>query len=82
MLKVGKRFQYIVCTVQPFVLGICLTLLDPATNEELGTVPEMGLEETKEAIEAASRAFPKWSRTTPKVWLCFIISNICARPCF
>jgi len=42
-------------------------LVDPATNEELGTVPEMGLEETKEAIEAASRAFVSWSRTTAKV---------------
>ena len=40
---------------------------DPATNEELGTVPEMGLEETKEAIEAAHKAFPAWSRTTAKV---------------
>ena len=29
---------------------------DPATTEELGTVPEMGIEETKEAIEAASKA--------------------------
>jgi acyl-CoA reductase-like NAD-dependent aldehyde dehydrogenase len=41
--------------------------IDPATAEELGTVPEMGLEETKEAIEAASKAFPSWSRTTAKV---------------
>lgn len=40
---------------------------DPATLEELGTVPEMGLSETMEAIEAASKAFPAWSRTTAKV---------------
>lgn len=40
---------------------------DPATLEELGTVPEMGLAETKEAIEAASRAFKTWSKTTAKV---------------
>lgn len=43
--------------------------LDPATLEELGTVPEMGLAETKEAIDAAARAFPAWSRTTAKVIL-------------
>ena len=40
---------------------------DPATEEELGTVPEMGLDETKQAIDAAARAFTAWSKTTPKV---------------
>ncbi|PBK71159.1 succinate semialdehyde dehydrogenase [Armillaria solidipes] len=39
---------------------------NPATLEELATVPDMGLEETKEAIDAAARAFPSWSATTPK----------------
>ena len=43
------------------------TRADPATEEELGTVPEMGLEETKLAIDAASRAFKTWSKTTGKV---------------
>lgn len=43
--------------------------VDPATNEELGSVPEMGLEETQEAIAAAAKAFPEWSRTTAKVGL-------------
>jgi hypothetical protein len=42
-------------------------LADPATAEALGTVPEMGLAETKEAIDAAAKAFPAWSRTTAKV---------------
>jgi succinate-semialdehyde dehydrogenase/glutarate-semialdehyde dehydrogenase len=42
-------------------------LIDPATSEELGTVPEMGLTETREAIEAASKAFQSWGRTTAKV---------------
>ena len=41
--------------------------LDPATGEELGTVPEMGIEETKEAIDAAGRSFATWSKTTAKV---------------
>lgn len=42
-------------------------VVDPATDNELGTVPEMGLAETREAIEAAGRAFKTWSRTTAKV---------------
>ncbi|KAF6761960.1 succinic semialdehyde dehydrogenase [Ephemerocybe angulata] len=46
--------------------GEKIVVTNPATNDELGTVPEMGLEETKEAIEAAARAFPAWSRTTAK----------------
>jgi succinate-semialdehyde dehydrogenase/glutarate-semialdehyde dehydrogenase len=46
--------------------GEKISVFNPATNEELGTVPEMGMEETKEAIEAASRAFASWSRTTAK----------------
>ncbi|KAJ7769668.1 succinate-semialdehyde dehydrogenase [Mycena maculata] len=43
-----------------------ITVTNPATLEELGTVPEMGLAETKEAIDAASKALPEWSTTTPK----------------
>ncbi|KAF8345550.1 succinate-semialdehyde dehydrogenase [Amanita rubescens] len=42
--------------------GETIKVFNPATNEELGTVPEMGLSETVEAIEAAHRAFPAWSR--------------------
>jgi succinate-semialdehyde dehydrogenase / glutarate-semialdehyde dehydrogenase len=40
---------------------------DPATDEELATVPEMGLAETQEAVQAASTAFKSWSKTTAKV---------------
>lgn len=46
-----------------------VSFADPATNEELGTVPDMGVAETKEAIEAAAAAFPSWSRTSVKVSL-------------
>ena len=49
------------------VKNLSFSHLDPATLEELATVPDMGLEETKEAIDAAARAFPSWSATTPKV---------------
>lgn len=41
---------------------------DPATDSELGSVPELGLAETKQAISAAGEAFKSWSTTTAKVW--------------
>ena len=37
-------------------------------------MPEMGLEETKEAIDAAGRAFVTWGRTTAKVQFCTLKS--------
>ncbi|PSR81033.1 hypothetical protein PHLCEN_2v6564 [Hermanssonia centrifuga] len=43
-----------------------ISVTNPATAEELGTIPEMGLSETKEAIDAASKAFKTWSKTTAK----------------
>ncbi|KAF7324356.1 Succinate-semialdehyde dehydrogenase [Mycena sanguinolenta] len=49
--------------------GEKIVVQNPATLEELGTVPEMGLAETKEAIDAASKALPEWSNTTAKVSL-------------
>ncbi|KAH9939375.1 succinic semialdehyde dehydrogenase [Epithele typhae] len=44
--------------------GGVIKVTNPATTEELGTVPEMGLAETKEAIDAAAKAFKTWSKTT------------------
>ncbi|PCH40930.1 succinate-semialdehyde dehydrogenase I [Wolfiporia cocos MD-104 SS10] len=46
--------------------GGTIKVTNPATEEELGTVPEMGLAETKEAIDAAARAFKSWGKTTTK----------------
>ncbi|THH16921.1 hypothetical protein EW146_g3794 [Bondarzewia mesenterica] len=43
-----------------------IMVTNPATEEELGTIPEMGVEETKEAINAAAEAFKTWSKTTAK----------------
>ncbi|KAI0072975.1 succinate-semialdehyde dehydrogenase [Panus rudis PR-1116 ss-1] len=43
-----------------------ILVTNPATAEELGHIPEMGLAETQEAIEAASKAFQTWSKTTAK----------------
>jgi succinate-semialdehyde dehydrogenase / glutarate-semialdehyde dehydrogenase len=39
---------------------------NPATGETLGTVPRMGAEETRQAIEAADRALPAWRAKTAK----------------
>src|SRR5262245_14830002 len=39
---------------------------DPATGEVIGTVPKLGRVETRQAIDAAARAFPLWRRKTAK----------------
>ncbi|HEY7292259.1 MAG TPA: NADP-dependent succinate-semialdehyde dehydrogenase [Vicinamibacterales bacterium] len=39
---------------------------DPATGETIGVVPKLGRTETKQAIDAAARAFPAWRRKTAK----------------
>ena len=41
-------------------------VLNPATREKLGTVPDMGATETRRAIEAAAAAFPAWAAMTAK----------------
>ncbi|OJA20323.1 hypothetical protein AZE42_05446 [Rhizopogon vesiculosus] len=46
--------------------GGTILVTNPATDEELGTVPEMGLAETKSAIAAAGKAFASWGKTTAK----------------
>ncbi|KAI8576470.1 hypothetical protein K450DRAFT_256887 [Umbelopsis ramanniana AG] len=42
------------------------SVIDPATGEEIGKVPDMGVEDAKEAIDIASASFKTWSRTTAK----------------
>jgi len=37
---------------------------DPATDEVIGKMADLGVEDTREAIEAAKRAFPVWSSKT------------------
>jgi succinate-semialdehyde dehydrogenase / glutarate-semialdehyde dehydrogenase len=41
-------------------------VLNPATREKLGTVPDMGAAETRRAIEAAAAAQPAWARLTAR----------------
>ena len=46
--------------------GQTLTVDNPANGEIIGKVPKLGAAETREAIEAANRAFPAWSKKTAK----------------
>ena len=39
---------------------------DPATGKPLGTAPDMGVDETRRAIEAANAAWPAWRAKTGK----------------
>jgi succinate-semialdehyde dehydrogenase/glutarate-semialdehyde dehydrogenase len=44
--------------------GETVALTNPFTGEQLGTVPYSGAGEVRQAIEAASRRFESWSKTT------------------
>ena len=46
--------------------GATVAVDNPATSEIIGAVPKLGAAETREAIEAANRAFPAWSKKTGK----------------
>src|SRR5262245_40497562 len=39
---------------------------NPATGEVVGTVPRLGRDDTRAAIDAAARAFPAWRARTAK----------------
>src|SRR5690606_33800688 len=41
-----------------------IKVMNPATGEQVGTVPNGGETEATEAVEAAAAAFPSWSKTT------------------
>jgi succinate-semialdehyde dehydrogenase/glutarate-semialdehyde dehydrogenase len=43
-----------------------LTVVNPATGVPVGTVPKMGVAETRRAIEAANAAWPAWRAKTAK----------------
>ena len=46
--------------------GATREVINPATGEKIGTVPDMGATETRRAIEAAKGAFPAWAAKTAK----------------
>ena len=46
--------------------GRTITVTDPANGEVIGTVPSVGVAETRRAIAAAERALPSWRAKTAK----------------
>lgn len=46
--------------------GDVIAVTNPANGEQLGSVPKMGADETREAIEAANRALPARRALTAK----------------
>jgi succinate-semialdehyde dehydrogenase/glutarate-semialdehyde dehydrogenase len=56
------------CTVGGEWIGAAesIPVVNPATGEAISTVPKLGADETRRAIEAAHRAFGTWSRETAK----------------
>jgi len=46
--------------------GLTIDVTNPATGEKLGTIPKMGTDETRRAIEAANAALPAWRAKTAK----------------
>jgi succinate-semialdehyde dehydrogenase / glutarate-semialdehyde dehydrogenase len=43
-----------------------IDVTNPATGDVLGTIPKMGADETRRAIEAANAAYPAWRAKTAK----------------
>ncbi len=46
--------------------GATVAVTNPATGEQIGTVPVMGAAETRRAIEAANAAWPAWRKKTAR----------------
>jgi succinate-semialdehyde dehydrogenase/glutarate-semialdehyde dehydrogenase len=46
--------------------GATQAVINPATGESLGSVPDMGAAETRRAIEVARQAFPAWAALTAR----------------
>ena len=46
--------------------GATVDVTNPATGETIGTVPRLGADETRRAIEAANAAYPAWRAMTAK----------------
>ncbi|EDD5835788.1 NADP-dependent succinate-semialdehyde dehydrogenase [Salmonella enterica subsp. enterica serovar Enteritidis] len=52
--------------------GEMIAVINPASGQLLGNVPKMGADETREAIDAASRALPAWRALTAKERACIL----------
>ncbi len=55
------------CYINGAYVGVSkVAVHNPATGQEIARVPNLGADAATEAVEAASRAFPGWSRRTAK----------------
>jgi len=59
-----KKLQYINGQFTTGSASETIDVIDPATEEVLGTVPRGGAVDSNNAVEAASRAFKDWKRTS------------------
>lgn len=46
--------------------GVTFGVTDPATDNIIGTMPDMTKDDTEEAIKAAAAALPSFRKTTPR----------------
>ena len=60
-----------------------LDVLDPATGDAVGAVPDCGVAETEAAIAAANAAWPEWRRRTAveraallEAWHALVLANL------
>jgi acyl-CoA reductase-like NAD-dependent aldehyde dehydrogenase len=56
--------------------GKMFDVIDPASGNVVGSVPDMDAHDTAKAIEAAADSFQTWKNTTAKVVIEFYIKNL------
>ena len=77
-----REFAYCGGTWRAANSGATIEVTDPATQERIGTVPDMGAAETRAAIDAAQAAFGPWRALAPqerskflRSWFDLIVAN-------
>ncbi len=65
-LDLFKQLAYINGKWVPSDEGLVTIVYDPATEKDIGTIPNMGQKETSSAINAASEALIYWKKLTAK----------------
>ncbi len=65
-LRLFRQANFIDGTWVEATAGNEIKVDDPSTGEVIGCVPKMGAAQTRQAIEAAARAFPEWRSRTAK----------------
>jgi len=64
--KLFRQACYIDGAWVPAASGATISVDNPATGEVVGVVPRLGAAQTRQAIDAATRAFPAWRKKTAK----------------